>query len=134
MVGITHRSYNELCQCTSKRLIRMPAPYLLRQLHHVKQFSLEILFGSQRVQSLLCRPFQVDRDAVRQLHDAIELIIFYPWHDLEGKIATIAIAVANDLPRVNNLVFRSHPSFTTAHCQHHPPSLPTTSHPTQPPS
>src|SRR5258708_21592760 len=114
MVSIAYRSYNELCDCTRKLLIRMLARYLLRQLHHVQQFFLEILFGSQRVQSLLCRPFQVDRDAVRQLHDAIELIIFYPWHDLEVKIATIAIAVANDLLRVNNLVLRSHTSFDNA--------------------
>ena len=35
------------------------------------------------------RSFQVRRDTVCQLHQAIELLIFDPWHDLEKSHDTI---------------------------------------------
>src|SRR6266705_2712610 len=80
---------------------------------------LKIFFRSQCIQTLLCRSFQIHRNTIRQLHQAIELVIFNRRHYFEMKVPTIPISPANNFSRVNDLVLRRHAAFDNARRQEH---------------
>src|SRR5579875_4214243 len=92
VVSIAHSPDDKLRYGSGELFIRMRAAYLLCQLQHVQQFALKILLWRQRVQSLLRRPFQIDRDAIGQLHQPVQWLIFYARYYFEMQKSTIWVA------------------------------------------
>src|SRR6266566_9932819 len=80
---------------------------------------LKIFFGGQRIQTLLCRSFQVHRNTVSQLHQAVELLIFYGRHYFEVKVPIIPISPANNFSRVDDLILCRHAAFDNTRRQEH---------------
>src|SRR5262249_18005514 len=71
-----------------------------------QQLSLKLLTRSQGGHSFRGWPFQIDRDAVGQLHQAIQLLSLYSWHELEMEVSSIVIAPPKDLGGIDDLVLR----------------------------
>lgn len=69
-----------------------------------QQFRAQVLLRGQGLQTRLSRCFQVERNAVCQLHGPQDLILFCAGHDLEVNITTIRIALADDFHYVDDFV------------------------------
>src|SRR6266568_3731886 len=80
---------------------------------------LKIFFRSQCIQSLLRRTFQVHRNTVRQLHQVVELVIFYGRHYFEVKVPIIPISPANNFSRLDDLILCRHAAFDNTRRQEH---------------
>src|SRR5260370_20277540 len=111
MVSIAHRPNDKLCHGTSKLFIGVSTAYLFCQLQHTQEFTVEIFLWCQCVQTLLCWAFQVHRNTICQLHQPIELVIFYSRHDFEMQIALVVVAVTHNFSSINNLVLGGHASL-----------------------
>ena len=60
------------------------------------------------------RRFQVDRDAVGQLHGAVELVVFDAGHDLQVDVAAVALLAADDVGGIQDFVLRGHGALDDA--------------------
>src|SRR6266702_636236 len=108
MVGITYCTYNILGHRSCQLLVRILLSDCFCPLQHFQQLTHEILFWRKRAQSFLRRPFQVDRDTIRQLHCPVQLLIFHPWHNLEVNIASVLVSIADEFNGIDDLVLRGH--------------------------
>ena len=53
------------------------------------------------------RRFQIDRDTIRELHGAIDLIFLRAGHNLEVEISAILMFAAQDLGGVEEFILRA---------------------------
>jgi hypothetical protein len=105
-VGVAHRADDELRHDAGAQPLL--APQLADPLQAREELAPEILLGRQRGQPLGGGALQVDRDAVGELHRPPHLVVLGAGHDLEVDVAAIAVAFAQNLGGVDDLVLRRH--------------------------